>query len=46
MSERVGVDERWLFAVVDFVFVSYFAGVEDVGQQAIETGLIERSSAA
>jgi hypothetical protein len=40
----VGVDKRRLFALVDFVFVAYFAGVINVGQEAIEAGLGERAT--
>jgi hypothetical protein len=29
--ESVGVDHSGLFALVDFVFVAYFAGVNNVG---------------
>src|SRR5690242_12009657 len=44
--EGIGVDKRRLFAVMDFVFVAYFAGVENVGQEAIEAGLGEGPTAA
>ena len=43
--ERIGINQRRLFAVVDFVFVAYFAGVDHVGQQAIEAGLGEGATA-
>ena len=33
--EGVGIEERGLFAWVDFVFVAYFAGVNNVGEEAV-----------
>jgi hypothetical protein len=43
--EGVGIDKRGLFALVDFVFVAYFAGVKDVGQQARKRSILPPTSA-